>query len=147
VSGGGYGGGVLLDTCAVIWLANGDAMAPAAIDAIVASGGAGGIFVSPVSAWEIGMLSRAGAARSMPMQFMPDPVAWFDRLLAGPGIRAAPFSPAIAIAASFLPGALHRDPGDRLLVSTARFMNVPLVTRDTKLLEYAAQGLMRAIAC
>jgi PIN domain nuclease of toxin-antitoxin system len=55
---------VLLDTCAAIWLANKDRMAAEAVRAIVAAGQSGGIFVSPVSAWEIGMLSRPGAGRA-----------------------------------------------------------------------------------
>ena len=51
-------GAVLLDTCAVIWLANGDRLRQQAADAIVAAGLSGGILVSPVSAWEVGLLAR-----------------------------------------------------------------------------------------
>jgi PIN domain nuclease of toxin-antitoxin system len=51
-------GSVLLDTCTLIWLANGDRMRPQAADAIVAAGLSGGILVSPVSAWELGLLAR-----------------------------------------------------------------------------------------
>ena len=39
-------GAVLLDTCAVIWLANGAEMAGAALEAIVSAGLAKGVFVS-----------------------------------------------------------------------------------------------------
>jgi PIN domain nuclease of toxin-antitoxin system len=138
---------VLLDTCAAIWLANKDRMAAEAVRAIVAAGQSGGIFVSPVSAWEIGMLSRPGAGRAATLAFSPDPLTWFQRLMAGPGIRAAPFSPAIAIAASCLPGDVHRDPGDRLLIATARDLGVPLVTRDSRILGYAGGGFVRAIMC
>ena len=84
---------VLLDTCAAIWLANKDRMAPEAVRAIVAAGQSGGIFVSPVSAWEIGMLSRPGAGRAGVLAFSPDPLTWFQRLMAGPGIRARPVFP------------------------------------------------------
>ena len=49
---------VLLDTCAVIWLANGDPMTTSATVAILHAGLADGVFVSPVSAWEVGLLSR-----------------------------------------------------------------------------------------
>ena len=133
---------VLLDTCAAIWLANADAMAASALEAILAAGSGGGVLVSPVSAWEIGMLSRRGG-----LQFLPNPAAWFARLLAGPGIRAAPLSPEIAIAASYLPGAPHRDPADRLLIATARMLGVPIVTRDTAIIAYAAQGFADAIVC
>lgn len=48
---------VLLDTCAVIWLANGDPLQNRADSKIIHAALADGVFVSPVSAWEIGMLS------------------------------------------------------------------------------------------
>lgn len=54
---------VLLDTCAVIWLANGDPMAASAMAAIVHAGLTGGVLVSPVSAWEIGMLRKPHPSR------------------------------------------------------------------------------------
>jgi PIN domain nuclease of toxin-antitoxin system len=39
------------------------------------------------------------------------------------------------------------DPADRLLIATARDLGVPLVTRDRRILDYAAQGHVDAIAC
>ena len=138
---------VLLDTCAVIWLANADAMAESAIEAIFHAGRAEGIFVSPISAWEIGLLSRPSARRSSAVQFLPNPKTWFDRLLAGPGIRTAPFTPEIAIDASFLPGGAHGDPGDRLMIATARWLGIPVVTRDRQIIAYAAAGHLQVIGC
>jgi PIN domain nuclease of toxin-antitoxin system len=104
---------VLLDTCAVIWLANGDRLRQQAIDAIVAAGQSDGILVSAVSAWEVGLLSRPRGRHQAPLQFMPDPKAWFTRVMAGPGIRPAPFTPDIAIDASNLPGERSCRPDDR----------------------------------
>src|SRR6266496_4369469 len=91
---------VLLDTCAVIWLANGDLLSPAAISTIVSAGLADGVFVSPISAWKIGLLSRPKAGRSSVAEFLPDPRTWFARVMAFPAIKAAPFTPEIAIDAS-----------------------------------------------
>jgi PIN domain nuclease of toxin-antitoxin system len=56
-------------------------------------------------------------------------------------------TPEAALAASFLPGHLHRDPADRLLIATARYLGVPLITRDEVILTYAASGHLQAIAC
>ena len=137
---------VLLDTCAVIWLANGDPMAPAALDAIIHAGLHGGVFISPVSGWEVGMLSNPRGARS-PLRFMPDAKTWFARVMAGPGIREAAMTGAIAVDASYLPGQFHGDPGDRLIVSTARHMGLPVVTRDQKILAYAAAEGMISVPC
>lgn len=142
---------VLLDTCAVIWLANGDPMAAGALAAIRYAGTHDGIFVSPISAWEIGMLARPRTGRVAALRFMPDPRTWFARFVTGPGIRTAPFDPDIAIAASFLPDgdgvSFHGDPADRLIAATARHLGMPLVTRDRRLIDYAASGGLAAVAC
>jgi PIN domain nuclease of toxin-antitoxin system len=140
-------GAVLLDTCAVIWLANGDPLAPEALAAIVAAGLGDGVYVSPVSAWEIGILSRPRVGREPGPRFQPDAKSWFSRVMAGPGIRQAALTPEIAIDASYLPGELHGDPGDRLLISTARHLGMPIVTRDRRIIEYAEAGWVRMIAC
>ncbi len=136
---------VLLDTCAVIWLANGDRLQNEADSAIFNAALADGVFVSPISAWEIGMLSRPKAGRSI--VFLPDPATWFARFMAGPAIKPATLTAEIAIAASGLPAPLHGDPADRLLIATARRLAMPIVTRDAKIIAYAAAGHVSAIAC
>jgi PIN domain nuclease of toxin-antitoxin system len=138
---------VLLDTCAVIWLANGDPLHRDAVASIVQAGLSHGIFVSPASAWEIGMLARPRPGRGPSVQFAPDPKTWFARFAAGPGIRVADLTPSIAIDASWLPGVLHGDPGDRLIIATARHLRIPIVTRDSKIIAYAAAGHAEVIAC
>lgn len=138
---------VLLDTCALIWLANGEKLSEHALAAIRHARGGGGIFVSTASAWEIGMLARPKAtSRPMP-QFLPDPKAWFATLLGMKGMRETPITAAIAIDASFLPGEFHSDPMDRLIVATARCLGVPIMTRDRKILGYAEDGYVQAIPC
>ena len=137
---------VLLDTCAVIWLANGDPLPREATARITAAGVAGGILVSPITAWEIGMLGRIGSGRSA-IQFLPDPKAWLARFMARPGIRQAAFTPEIAIESSYLPGDLHSDPADRLIIATARHQQVPVVTRDRKIIAYGAAGFVDVIPC
>jgi len=139
--------GVLLDTCAVIWLANGEPMASGAVDAVLQAGVADGVFVSPVSAWEIGLLSRPRTDGRRAMEFLPNPKAWFARLMSGAGIRMAPLTPDIAIDAWHLPANLHGDPADRLLIATARNLRLPLVTRDRQILAYARREEVQAIRC
>ena len=76
---------------------------------------------------------------------LPTAQSWLADLLARPGFgRSA--EPAVALSASYL-GNFHRDPADRLLIATARELRVPLVTRDRRILDYAAQGHVDAIAC
>ncbi len=139
-------GAVLLDTCAVIWLANGDPLSRQATKRVVQAGLSGGVFVSPVSAWEVGLLANPRGGRRA-LRFLPDPRSWFAWVMAGPGIRQATLAPEIAIDASYLPDDPHGDPADRLLIATARHLGVSIVTRDTKIIAYAAQGFVQAIAC
>ena len=136
---------VLLDTCAVIWLANGDALASSATAAILHAGAADGIFVSPVSAWEVGLLSKPKAGRNLAVQFMPDPKTWFARVMAGPGLTEASLTSEIAIDASFLPGELHGDPADRLIVTSSRHLGVPIVTRARGIIAYGRDGHVQVI--
>jgi PIN domain nuclease of toxin-antitoxin system len=138
---------VLLDTCAVIWLANGDSLATEAVEAIIHAGLHGGVFVSPVSAWEIGMLSKPRAGRVGTLRFLPDPTTWFERFSGGPGIKEAALTPAIAIASSWLPRDLHGDPGDRLIIATARHLGIPIVTRDQRIVAYSETGEVAVIVC
>ncbi len=134
---------VLLDTCAVIWLANGDPLAQEALAAISHAALAEGVFVSPTSAWEVGLLSRVRSGNGPALTFLPDPQSF----MAGPGIKEAPLLPEIAIASSHLPDPLHGDPADRFVIATARHHQIPVITRDSKIIDYAAQGHVKVIAC
>jgi len=138
---------VLLDTCAAIWLANGDTISPHSRECILAAATADGVYVSPITAWEIGMLSRPRHGRRPSLQFLPDPKAWFRRLMSGPGIRQANLTADIAIESSWLPGSPPTDPGDRLITATARHLNIPVVTRDRRIADYGMAGHVQVIAC
>ncbi len=138
-------GGVLLDTCAIIWLANGAPIEDNALAAIIQAGLGDGVFVSPISAWEIGLLSRPKGGRGL--VFLPDPITWFMQFIAAPAIHLATLTPEVAIAASHLPEPLHGDPADRLIVATARHLGVPVVTRDSKIIAYGAAGHLSVVVC
>jgi PIN domain nuclease of toxin-antitoxin system len=48
--------------------------------------------------------------------------------------------PEIAVASTRLPGKLHPDPADRLIVATARDLGAVLITEDDLLLTYGKAG-------
>lgn len=137
---------LLLDTHAAIWLTEGQ-LTEAVFAQVVAAGLLDGVFVSPVSAWEVGLLARPRPSGQPAVAFKPDPQSWFANLLTQPIIKQAPLTAKIAIDSSFLPLPFHSDPADRLLVATARNMNVPLLTRDQRILDYSAAGHVEAIPC
>ncbi|MGH6986290.1 MAG: type II toxin-antitoxin system VapC family toxin [Caulobacteraceae bacterium] len=135
-------GSILLDTCALVWLSNGDPISEAAREAVAAAARQGGVLASPVSAWEVGLLAERGEAR-----FLPDPEAWFARLMTAPGIAPAPLDWRISLAASSLPEPFPGDVADRLLFATARLLAVPLLTRDARLIAYSIASGPEIIEC
>jgi PIN domain nuclease of toxin-antitoxin system len=70
---------------------------------------------------------------------------WVDRALRKPGISVAPLTPEIAIESVHLPGDLHGDPADRMLVATARVLGATLATKDARLIRYSRQRRVKAI--
>jgi PIN domain nuclease of toxin-antitoxin system len=135
---------VLLDTCAALWIGNREFMAPNALQVIRAAAQTAGILVSAVTGWEIGL---ATTRLRNPLVLLPTVQLWLADLVARPGFRTVSLDPKVALSASYLPGSFHRDPADRLLIATARELGVPLVTRDRRILDYAGQGHVDAIAC
>lgn len=134
---------ILLDTCAALWLMGGEPISSESRKAILAAGAAHvGIYVSPFTAWEIGTLI---AKRRLQLTLSPE--VWFERLLALPGVRLADLTPKILLASTALPGSPPADPADRILAATARVQGHVVITRDKKLLDYAREGHIRAIAC
>ena len=68
---------VLLDTCAIIWIAENQTIDASARRQIILASASGGIYVSPISAWEIGLL-----AAKRGFVFLPDPATWFADFIA-----------------------------------------------------------------
>jgi PIN domain nuclease of toxin-antitoxin system len=126
---------------------NAEPLSASVIDTIRDAARTDGVYVSTASAWEIGVLSRPKSGRKAMPQFWPDPKSWFAKLLAMPGIKEAPITAAIAIDACYLPGDFHADPMDRLIVTTARHLGMPIVTGDRKIIAYAEAGFVRVIPC
>ena len=132
---------LLLDTHVLIWMVEADdrlgRRGRTAVDDARVSGGA---MVSPISAWEAAMLERKGKLG------LGKPIAmWFEAVLATPGFVLAELTVAIGADAGSLPGDIHGDPADRLIVATARALGCSLLTADRKIIAYAAAGHVQAI--
>jgi PIN domain nuclease of toxin-antitoxin system len=126
----------MLDTHVLVWALADDARlgrkARAAIEESVAKAG---VLVSAITPWEIAMLAQKGR-----LVLGRETAAWIDAALAVPGIRLAALEPAIAIDSVRLPGEIHADPADRIIIATARFQGVALLTADRAILDYGAAG-------
>ena len=134
---------LLLDTCTLIFMTERTRMAPAAVETLQAATEGGEItYVSPITAWEVGMLTSRGR-----LQLLIRPERWFSNLFEVPGVRLAEMSPDVLIASSFLPGKPPKDPTDRIMAATARELGATLITRDRALLDYGAQGHVAVLQC
>lgn len=134
---------LILDTCAVIWIAEDQPIGAEARDAIeqeIKSGAA--VLVSPMTAWEIGLLTARGR-----ITLSMGPLKWFERFSSMPGVALAPMTAGTLIESSYLPGRPPNDPVDRMMIATARELGGRLVTRDRALLSYGEAGHLMTLAC
>jgi PIN domain nuclease of toxin-antitoxin system len=133
---------LLLDTHVWIWLMLAAAeLGISERTAINRAAAPGQLRIAAISVWEAAHLaSRGRIALHRPL------AQWIGEAVSAPGLSIEPLVPQIAVEACSLPEAFHRDPADRLIVATARVANATLMTRDQRILDYAARGHLAAIA-
>ncbi|HEX6629456.1 MAG TPA: type II toxin-antitoxin system VapC family toxin [Gemmatimonadaceae bacterium] len=126
---------LLLDTHAWLWTLDGatDRMAAEAVTLITSAAAAGRLYVSDISFWEISLKAAKGK-----LVLAIDPTLWLTRAARAPGIQGLPLTRDVLIQSTRLPGELHGDPADRILVAQAQLGGMSLVTCDRVIVEYAA---------
>jgi len=133
---------ILLDTCTLIFLSQKEPMKTPAVEAMQTANDGGVTYISPITAWEVGMLASSGR-----LNLLLKPEKWFASLFEVPGVKLADMSPDLLIASSYLPGKPPRDPFDRIIAATARELGATLITRDRALLDYGKQGHVSVVGC
>jgi PIN domain nuclease of toxin-antitoxin system len=131
---------LLLDTHAFVWSQAAPKKLGARCRRILEKPGTE-ISVSAISALELGQLVEAGR---LELDVSVD--AWMEAALAALPALCIPMTAELAAGAYDLPGAFHRDPADRVLVATARALELTLVTADERILSYAAVKTLDATA-
>lgn len=133
---------LLLDTCAAMWVVE-DRISQSASDALTERWRSNlPTYLSPITAWEIGLLASRGRFKSP-----YPPRKWFEHVLGLPNLRLCELPPRVLLESSMLPGSPPRDPADRIIAATAREFGFTVMTRDRALLDYANEGHLSAIAC
>ncbi|UCC73737.1 MAG: type II toxin-antitoxin system VapC family toxin [Gemmatimonadota bacterium] len=123
---------IVLDTHVWVWWVSGvGELSPRAGELIAEAVIDRALHVSCISAWEVAMLVRRG--RLVLTMGVED---WVARSEALPFLRFVPVDNRIALGAVRLPEPLHRDPADRIILSTAQTLGATLVTRDERLWDY-----------
>ncbi len=93
---------------------------------------ANGLGVSIISCWEVTKLVEVGRLQ------LTIPVSdWLAQALAQPGIQLLDLTLPVIVESTQLPGTFHRDSADQLTVATARVHDLPLLTADGRILDYA----------
>ncbi len=132
---------VLLDTHILIWLRSGNSrLKPPIIKLVESCFREGKLCLSPISAWEIGVLVSKHR-----LDLGQSPNAWIKDFARKFNVSVLEFTSEIAINSSFLPGEVHGDPADRILIATAIAYSAAILTADKNILSYGKQGFIRVI--
>ena len=119
---------MILDTCALLWLASGNkALSRSALKEINA---APVVYVSAISGFEIAIKVFKGKLR------LPEsPKAWFEKVIEHHGLAVLPLDLDICIAAAQLP-LIHSDPCDRFIIAAAQLNGLTVATADEYFKKY-----------
>ena len=119
---------MILDTCALLWLASGDKKLSR--PTLKAIDDAPAVYVSAISGFEIGLKTSKGKLElSHPVQ------EWFALVIEHHGLTLLPLGLDVCLAAAKLPP-VHDDPFDRFIIATAKLNELPVVTTDHRFEEY-----------
>lgn len=122
---------IILDTHVWIWHVQGDTRLKTETSEIIQQNEPIGLGISAISLWEVAKAVKLGRL-ALPI----DVDDWLAQAIAYPGIQLLPLSSQIAVESTRLPGKFHKDPADQIIVATARVYDCPLLTYDSKILNY-----------
>jgi PIN domain nuclease of toxin-antitoxin system len=126
----GIGLMILLDTHIWVWWVNESPDLSQKHKRIIEESTSEGLGVSVISCWEVANLVRLGR-----LVLNESATMWITNALSVSEVRLLELSPRIAIEATEL-REFHKDPADRFLVATARFHDIPIMTKDARILDY-----------
>ena len=124
---------ILVDSCAIIWLATGDRkLSKLARDAMR---DAELLCFSSISIWEIARLVKAGD-----LELPVSPTRLADLLVEQYEMKELPVNNSVSLRAPALPE-IHKDPADRFIIATALLNDFTVVTGDHRFAEYGVETI------
>jgi PIN domain nuclease of toxin-antitoxin system len=120
---------LLLDTCALLWLASDQSKLSARARTAIEEN-KDSLFVSAISAFEIAL-----KVRNSRLELPSQPAEWFNEVLDFHGLHELPVTGAIAALSAGLP-LLHNDPCDHIIIASALSYRAPIVTSDKLFAKY-----------
>jgi PIN domain nuclease of toxin-antitoxin system len=129
-----YAGPLLLDTHIWLWHLEGSRSHTASdlLPLLDRSGARSNLFVSDITYWEVAVKAAKGK-----LTLSVDVAVWLQQAEQAPGIRFRALNRPVLLLSTRLPGSAHNDPADRMLIASAQLGNLPLVTADRLIIEYA----------
>lgn len=123
---------IVLDTHVWLWwISNPELLSAAARRTVDHAMANGEICISSISAWEVAILVKKGRLDlTMPAE------DWIARSEALSFLRFIPVDNRIALKSAGLPGQLHDDPADRIIIATTISLGGTLITKDEKIRKY-----------
>jgi len=123
---------IVLDTHAWIWwVSNPEFLSEKAKQIIDEAVTNRNVLISSISTWEVAILASRGR-----LKLTMSPEDWVAASEALPFFDFVPVSNSIALKSVQLPGVLHNDPADRIIIATAISLGAVLVTKDEKIRNY-----------
>jgi PIN domain nuclease of toxin-antitoxin system len=124
---------MILDTCALLWLASSDKKLSRSTLRQINEAPA--VYVSAISGFEVALKAAKGK-----LKLPSPPQEWFERIVAHHGLAVLPLELNVCIAAAQLPP-FHDDPCDRFIIAAAKANNLAVVTADERFEEYGLEVL------
>jgi PIN domain nuclease of toxin-antitoxin system len=124
---------IVLDTHAWIWWVTKDRrLSSRARSAVERAAARNELHLSMFSVWELAKkVERGQLALDRPLH------EWLDQALEVEGLQLADLTRTIVVDSCRLPQPFHGDPADQIIAATARSLSATLVTKDTRLRDYA----------
>jgi len=119
---------MILDTCALLWLVSDSNRLSDSVRRDLDA--AQFVYVSPISAWEIGILVKKDR-----LVLPKSPKDWFEAAVDAHDLVLAHLSVAVLTRANDLPWH-HRDPADRFIIASANLLGATVVTADERFRAY-----------
>ena len=113
---------MILDTCALLWLASGDKKLSRSARKEINEASA--VYVSAISGFEIAIKVARGK-----LKLPSPPQEWFERIVEHHGLAVLPLELNVCITAAQLPP-IHDDPCDRFIIAASKVSDLAVVTAD-----------------
>ena len=115
---------MILDTCALLWLAAGSKkLSRSTLKQLNESAA---VYVSAISGFEIATKAARGK-----LKLPHPPQEWFEKVVEHHGLTVVPLDLSVCIAGAELPS-VHDDPCDRFIIATAKLNELVVVTADER---------------